>query len=324
MASTRSSIGLALALSVAACGLEPPSEPAPSTPEPVPVPDAPVPEPTPTPSPSPSPTASPTPDPTQPQPQQPPPQPATPPPLPSPFPGYELAWSDEFDGATVDPTKWRSWDGSRRDAVNTIDALTVSDGELHIRTYTESGVHKTGLLGTDGRFEATNGYFEARIRFHGAPGHWCAFWLISPTIGAPKGDPGTAGAEIDVVEHRLVDGGGWDLRDHVAMSLNWDGYGADRKNAQKVTMLPGSAAVDGAWHVYAVLWTDADYTFYVDGVPLWKTDAAVSRRSEWLHLSCEVDDSSWAGSIPPGGYGTRETSTTGMDVDWVRAWQVKP
>lgn len=318
MGSTRCSIVLALALSVGACGLEPPSEPDPSTPEPVAVPDAPVPQPTPAPGPA---QPTPTPDPAQPQP--PPQQPPTPPQLPSPFPGYELVWSDEFDGTSVDPAKWRSWDGVRRKAVNTPDAITVRDGALHIRTYTESGVHKTGFLGTDGRLEATKGYFEARIRFDGASGHWCAFWLLSPTIGVPKGDPATAGVETDVVEHRFVDGGGWDLRDHIAMSLNWDGHGAERKNAQKVTTLPGSAPVNRAWHVYAVLWTDTDYTFYVDGVPLWRTNVAVSRRSEWLHLTCEVDDGTWPGPIPASGYGTRETSTTGMDVDWVRAWQVK-
>lgn len=293
----------ALTLALSACGLQPPSTPPPAPsgtpapqPEPTPVPSAP-----------------------QPQPQQ-PGDTATPP-----FPGYRLVWSDEFDGTAFDPAKWRSWDGPRRAAYNTVDAVTVSNGELHITTYTESGVHKTGFLGTDGRFEPTYGYFEARIRFSGAPGQWCAFWLLSPTIGNPKGDPAKAGVETDIVEHRVVDGGGWDLRDYIAETLNWDGHGADRKNVQNVTTLPGHAPVNDAWHVYAVLWTDSAYTFYVDGVPLWTTSAAVSKRSEWLHLTCEVaDDGTWAGTPPANGFGTRESSTTGMDVDWVRVWQAAP
>jgi len=34
-----------------------------------------------------------------------------------------------------------------------------------------------------------------------------------------------------------------------------------------------------------------------------------------------VDDHTWAGNIPAGGFGSRATSTTGMDVDYVRVWQ---
>ncbi|HET7752537.1 MAG TPA: glycoside hydrolase family 16 protein [Anaeromyxobacteraceae bacterium] len=295
---------IAATLCIAACGLEPPTSPAPApsgSPSPQPAPDQPAPAP-------------------QPQPQQ-PQQPGAPT---SPFPGYQLAWQDEFDGTSLDVQKWRSWDGPRRDGVSTADAITVSGGALHVRTYTEAGVHKTGFLGTDGRFEPTRGYFEARIRFSGAPGHWCAFWLLPPTIGNPRGDPAKAGVETDVAEHRVVDGGGWDLRDYVQVALNWDGQGAARRNVSKVTTLPGNAPVNGAWHVYAVLWTDSAYTFYVDGAQVWSTNAAVSARSEWLHLTCEVEDGGWAGSIPPAGYGTRDTSTTGMDVDWVRVWQEAP
>ena len=108
------------------------------------------------------------------------------------------------------------------------------------------------------------------------------------------------------------------------MNLNWDGYGPEWRNAQRVTTLPGGASVEGEWHVYAVLWTDAGYTFYVDDVPLWTTTEAVSRRSQWLHLTCEVDDASWAGFVPAAGYGPRRPEAPGMDVDWVRAWRVDP
>jgi beta-glucanase (GH16 family) len=293
-----------LALLAAACGLQPPATPssAPASP----APDGPPPPP-----PAPAAPA--------------PPAPGQPGPTPTPTgPVRVLVWSDEFEGTALDPARWRVASGRRRDAVSTPDALAVRDGALHVTTYTEGGVHRTGFIGTEGSFEATGGYFEARIRFRGAPGEWCAFWLLSPTIGVPVGDPARAGAEIDVIEHRVTDDGGWDLRDHVAFNLNWDGYGPERRNAQRVTTLPGGARVNGEWHTYAVLWTESAYTFYVDDVPLWTTGEAVSRRSEWLQLTCEVDDASWAGFIPAAGYGTRDSSTTGMDVDWVRVWQVGP
>jgi beta-glucanase (GH16 family) len=253
--------------------------------------------------------------------------PTTPPPPPAqattlPPAGYQLVWSDEFDGSALDSSRWTAESGPRRDFVMTPDAATVKNGLLTITTYTQGGTHRSGFLSTRGHFETTYGYFEARIRFSDSPGEWCAFWLFSPTNGDPLGDPATAGTEIDMVEHRVTDQGGWTaLRDMVALNLNWDGYGSNMKNRQRVTALPGNAPVQGAWHVYGVLWTASSYTFYVDGYALWTSTDAISRRTELIQLTCEVADHSWAGDVPTGGYGSRATSTTGMQVDWVRVWQ---
>jgi beta-glucanase (GH16 family) len=276
-------VGAVLAL---ACGLESPEKPAPS----------PTPSPSSTPSPSPSPTLPPA--------------------------GYILAWSDEFDATALDTTKWTAETGPRREYVMTPEAVQVENGLLTITTYTDSGTHYSAFLTTQDHFLTTFGYFEARIRFEDAPGEWCAFWLNSPTNGNPLGNPAQAGVEIDVVEHRVTDQSGWTaLKDMVAMNLNWDGYGPQMKNEQRVTPLPGNLAVQGAWHTYGVLWTNTSYTFYVDGEALWSPTEPISNHPESIWLTCEVQDASWAGNIPTGGYGTKQSSTTRMLVDWVRVWQ---
>jgi beta-glucanase (GH16 family) len=239
--------------------------------------------------------------------------------------GYALVFEDQFGGVALDRTRWAAANEPRRDAVSTPDAVTVSGGILTVTTYTSGGVHRTGFLTTQGLFQARYGYFEARIRFNDSPGSWCSFWLASPTIGTPLGDPGTAGVEIDVVEHRVTDDGGWTaLADMVALNLNWDGYDENRKNDQRVVALPDGSRVQGAWHTYGVLWTPTGYTFYVDAKPLWSPAGPVSNRPQDLRLTCEVEDASWAGYVPPGGYGSRASSVTRMEVDWVRAWQAPP
>ena len=238
--------------------------------------------------------------------------------------GYRLVWSDEFDGTTLDATRWSALTTARRDAVNTPDAVAVSGGSLVITTYTDSGVHHTGFVASDGKFEVTYGYAEARIRLHGAPGSWCAFWLNSPTNGTPLDDPGAAGTEIDVLEHRLVDQDGNDVSNIDAINVNWNGYGADHQDRQRT--VSGSPSLEGNWHTYGVLWTATGYTFYIDGNPVWTpgADVPVSQRSEFLYLTCEVENQSWAGDIPPGGYGGLGASTATMEVDWVRVWQPAP
>ncbi|BDG10738.1 glycoside hydrolase family 16 protein [Anaeromyxobacter paludicola] len=296
--------GLALA---AGCGLMPPEKQQ-STPS-----ATPTPPPVPGPTPVPTPTGSPTPGPT-----------GTP--IPSPLPGYHLVWHDEFDGGGLDPTKWTAVTGPRRDSQRTTDAVSVHDGMVTLETYTEGGTHYTGFLTTGTAFAPTYGYFEARIRFDDAPGEWCSFWLLSPDNGNPLGDPAVAGAEVDIVEHRVTDPKGWTaLRDLVKEEVHWDGYGASEKSSpEHVVPLADGSPVQGAWHTYSVLWSDQGYWFYADGALLHSFAQGLSKRGEQVMLTCEVEDASWAGYVPTGGYGARGASQVHMDVDWVRVWAAGP
>lgn len=239
------------------------------------------------------------------------------------LPGYQLAWSDEFDGTALDATKWNVNVGPRHDAVMTTDAAVVNGGELEILTYTDATGHHTGFLDTIGKYEAQYGYYEARIRFWTEPGEWCAFWNLSPTFGDPIGDPGTAGTEIDI-EHRAVDDAGVNIEDMVYVGINWDGYGAYAKRKHVLVGATSLGPLRGAWHHYAWLWTETGYVFYVDEVPLWSFSEAVSHHPHTVYLSCEVANATWAGSIPPGGFGPRDLSHPAMEVDWVRVWQKAP
>jgi beta-glucanase (GH16 family) len=180
----------------------------------------------------------------------------------------------------------------------------------------------TGFIDTGNKFLALYGWFEARIRFESSTGEWGAFWLQSPTIGNPIDNVGVAGAEIDVVEHRAVDSAGADISNLYEINLHWYGYGADHKHAGgRGAPAAGSSALQGNWHTYALLWTEESYTFYLDGVKQWSTRSGVSHRTEFIRVTCEVQNASWAGKIPIGGYGSRTNSGTRMQVDWVRVWQ---
>jgi len=242
--------------------------------------------------------------------------------IPAPRPGYRLAWHDEFDGSALDTAAWTVYAGPRRAARNAPDAIAVAGGMLTITTYSDSGIHFTGLLDTAGKLRWTYGWFEARVRFESSPGEWGAFWMNSPAMGSSVGDPGAAGAEIDVVEHRSRDAAGADISNSYVTNVHWDGYGADHKHdGGGGAPAAGAASLQGGWHIYALLWTPGRYEFYLDGVRQWATAEGLSRRPEFIKLSCEVQDGGWAGQIPAGGYGTRQQSTTRMQVDWVRVWQ---
>jgi beta-glucanase (GH16 family)/regulation of enolase protein 1 (concanavalin A-like superfamily) len=238
--------------------------------------------------------------------------------------GWQLVWSDNFTGTSLDTNKWTIFTGPRRDAVNTASAISVSGGYLTITTYTSGGTNYTGFIGTPNTFLSSYGYWEARINFEDSPGMWSAFWLESPTIGNPLGNPAVAGTEIDDVEHRFTDGTN-NISNKAESNLHWDGYGSNEQSTGSgLENNPSSTSLQGNFHLYACQWTPTSYQFFIDGTQVWSSTQAVSHRTEYIFLTSEVQNNSWAGNIPSGGYGSLFTSTTKMIVNYVHVYQQVP
>ncbi|MBD3265678.1 family 16 glycosylhydrolase [bacterium] len=200
---------------------------------------------------------------------------------------YKLAWADEFNGAALDTQKWgyRAL-GPRRDAVNVKDTVSLNgDGMLVLTTKKVGDEYHTAMIGTQGKFETTFGYFETRVKFQTQVGHWSAFWLQSPTMGQ-VGDPQKFGTEIDIYEY---------LRNQpetLHFNLHWDGYGDEHKTTGSDYK---SDSLTQGFHVIGLEWTPNEYVFYVDGKERWRSNKAVSHRDEYIILSLEVGK--WAGDI---------------------------
>lgn len=237
--------------------------------------------------------------------------------------GYYLVWDDEFNSPVLDSSKWDYWLlGNRRDAVNVTNAVTLNGSNLVITTYTSGGVNYTAMIATDGKFRSRYGYWEASIKWSDTNGEWSAFWMQSPTMGAWLYDPWSSGSEIDIAEHRYVDGSGNNIANQIQNNIHWNGYGSAARSAGSGNIGSGLA---GGFHTYGFLWTPTDYTIFIDGVNVRNWNYAnngvpVSRSTEWAILSSEVDDTSttWAGTIPSGGYGSLATSPVRLTVDYVR------
>jgi len=219
---------------------------------------------------------------------------------------YKLVWSDEFDGATLDLGKWDYRQlGPRRDAINVKDTVALDgQGHLVLTTKRQADEYHTAMVGTQGTFETTFGYFEVRVKLQEQLGHWSAFWLQSPSLGQPLGDPARAGTEIDIFEYLRKDG------DRVHHNLHWDGYGQHHKHSGKTVTVPGLSA---GWHTVGLLWTESEYVFYIDGEETWRSSEGVSQRDEYLILSLEVGP--WAGDIADA------TLPDHLYVDYVRVYQ---
>jgi autotransporter-associated beta strand protein len=233
--------------------------------------------------------------------------------------GYYLVWADEFNSFSLDTTKWDYWLlGNRRDAVNIQNAVSVNGSNLVITTYTSAGTHYTGMIATDGTFRSRYGYWESSIKWGDTNGMWSAFWMQSPTMGANLNDPVVSGSEIDIAEHRFVDGSNNNIANQVQVNIHWNGYGSSGQSSGSGNI--GSGLSSG-FHTHGILWTANSYSVSIDGSQVYNGGSSpASHSTEWAILSSEVDDTSttWAGFIPAAGYGPLASSTTKLTVDYVR------
>jgi len=240
-----------------------------------------------------------------------------------------LTFSDEFTETNLDISKWmyRELGTKRNDAWYVKDAVSIEDGNLKISVYSKKESdgtikHYAGMIATQGLFLQKQGYFESRIKFKTESGEWGAFWLQSPNMGKEGLSDEDAGTEIDVVEHRVVDQSGKDVSNLLSHTIHWGGYGVNHKS---VNFQKNSSGIANGYHIYAVEWTENAYIFYLDGVEThrWErtNEVPISQTPEYIILSCEAHDSSWAGNIPSIGYKEGECY---MLVDYVRVYLKNP
>lgn len=210
-------------------------------------------------------------------------------PLPSPPAGssFKMVWSDEFNGVTLDETKWnRLGDSKRRDGFwIKEEAYLDGKGSLILRTRKDGDRYTCGAVNTRGKFEHAYGYYVARCKMPTQPGHWPAFWLMCSGVSS-LGNEGRDGTEIDIMEAPWRDG-------QLTVNLHWDGYGKEHKSAGTKFKIPETTT---GWHTYGLLWTPDEYVFYVDEKEVWRSKAGgVSQVAEFLKLTEEIG--TWGGKI---------------------------
>ncbi len=217
---------------------------------------------------------------------------------------YKLIWSDEFDGEGLDMSKWSyRCLGPRGDAIISEDCVGLDGNGNLVMTTKRVGDHiETAMIGTEGKFETSFGYFESRMKFQAEPGHWSAFWLQSPTM-AKIGNPKVNGTEIDIIEFFSTD------RQSMFSNLHWDGYGDEHKKSGSQHKDPTLAA---GWHVVGLEWTSDEYRFFLNGKEVWRTSEAVSHAEQYLIFSLEVRE--WAGDI------SKAKLPDSLMVDYVRVY----
>ncbi len=196
--------------------------------------------------------------------------------------GYTLTFSDEFDGSSLDASKWAQcyiWGGGTvcrlNDEAETFSdngTRVVSGGTLKLIAKKTSSGYESGMIRS--YFSQKYGYFETRMKMPNFLGEWPSFWLAAQDQGWPP--------EVDILE--AVNNGSDTMSRsyHVAHGGSpYNGSGSVVQNCPGYNStwgycdLPFDMSQD--FHTYALLWTPTQIVYYIDGV------AMVTRNWQWLH-----------------------------------------
>jgi len=250
-----------------------------------------------------------------------------------------LVWSDEFNGAALDPDIWLSqvgdgtaegipgWGNNELQYYQAENAV-LENGVLKITAQAESvaGYNYTSArITTQDRVAFRYGRIEARMKLPGGQGLWPAFWLLSQD--SPLGSWAATG-EIDVMEAvNLGASGGND----VFGTLHYGGEFPGNVFSGSGTTVATDATAN--FHDYAIEWDADEIRWYVDNVLYatqnsWYSDAGTTTPegaypapfNQAFHILLNV---AVGGNLPGSPDGSTVFPVT-MEVDWVRVYEGGP
>jgi beta-glucanase (GH16 family) len=239
---------------------------------------------------------------------------------------WTMIFDDEFDGSSLDSSKWApGWYASDpatsiTDPVNPSAAclnpanVSVVGGSLRLAMTSGSCTSESGMSysyatgqvttapsgGTAGTlFDYLHGYMEARVFLPGSGSidNWPAFWATGVVTGTPNTWPATG--EIDVMEG--LGGGSYG---------HWHGPTPGSPGTDdSFGVSPASPSSFTGWHVYGATWTPSGITWYYDGVDIGSgTPAQATSTPMYILLGNQAN--------------TSGPATPGIEqVDYVRVWQ---
>jgi beta-glucanase (GH16 family) len=231
---------------------------------------------------------------------------------------WNLAWSDEFDGTSINRTNWTydigsgGWGNQELQYYTTrTDNATVKNGNLLIIAKKESyggTAYTSARLKTLGLKSWTYGKFEGRMKFPKEQGIWPGFWMLGnnfPTAGWPQC------GEIDIMEHVS-------LSTDINGTMHWKDLSGQHAQAGGFTYCNVEQ-----YHIYAVEWDAKSIKWYLDGKKYYEVSILNNvAGTDEMHLPFFYIINLAVGGTWPGNPNATTTFPDTLYVDYIRAYQL--
>lgn len=233
--------------------------------------------------------------------------------------GWNLAWSDEFNGTSINTSNWKYETGGDGWGNNELEYYTnrsenarIENGNLVIEARKENynGMNYTSArLKSQGLKNWTYGKVEARMKLPAGQGVWPAFWMLGENISQvswPKC------GEIDIMEH---------INNESAIhgTIHWDSTG-NNTHAQYGAASPNIDVTQ--YHVYSIEWDASSIKWFVDGTQYLEANIANNiNGTDEFHKPFFILFNLAVGGNWPGNPDGSTPFPAKMYVDYVRVYQ---
>ena len=180
------------------------------------------------------------------------------------YAGYNLAWSDEFNGSSINVGNWtfeagnnNGWgNGELENYTNRIQNAFVSQGNLIIEARQEGNSYTSARMITKNKRAFTFGRVDIRAKLPTGKGIWPALWMLGNNIDIVNWP---ACGEIDIMELLGQD------PNKIYGTLHWGANSATHASkGSSYVLSPGS--FDQQFHVYSIIWTLDNVKILVDDI----------------------------------------------------------
>lgn len=210
--------------------------------------------------------------------------------------GMNLIWQDEFNGSSLDMSKWsyetgyyisndpNSWGWGNAELqhyTTSTQNVFIEDGKLNIRALNDPksfpqdpnryAQYSSGKINTKDHFTFQYGRVDIRAKLPTGNGVWPAFWMLpeDSVYGA-----WAASGEIDIMEAKgrlpgttsgaVHFGGQWPVNRYIAGEYHF----------------PEGQTFANDYHVYSMIWEEDNIKWYVDGKFFFKVS-----REQWYSVA---------------------------------------
>ena len=183
---------------------------------------------------------------------------------PASYPGYTLAWSDEFNGTSLNQSNWSfqngngcpnlcGWGNSELETYSE-NNLTLQDGKMVIEARRESSAYSSSKIISTGKKTFKFGRIDIRAKLPKGKGIWPALWMM-PEASVFGGWPRSG--EIDIMEMLGHE------PNKTYGTLHF-GPGPGSVQINKSFTLPTGSFYD-EFHVFSLVWKQDQIQWLVDG-----------------------------------------------------------
>jgi beta-glucanase (GH16 family) len=247
--------------------------------------------------------------------------------------GWNLTFSDEFNGTSLDSTKWiTTYPGGGQTAggnnelqwyVNNAFTFPApgSGGYLRINTaktntvnsqcYTGTCIYTSGLIDSYGKFSQAYGYWEMRAQLPAGQGLWPAFWLL------PYSSPMTWPQSYEIDAFEVGYGGGSTMNPLLQTAFHWGNM------TQQAYNQISASGLSSGFHTYAVDWEPGSIAYYLDGSQIWQVTSNVPSNPAFVLANLAIGDYAWSmiGTPTSAVDSQIANNQVPMLIDYIRVYQ---